>query len=62
MTHPSRTPCNHFFCIKCLKQVKKLFMICPVCREPIPADFVPKINLSKREFIRKAFPEDFPLQ
>ena len=36
--NPVETPCNHFFCFKCLKEwqeVEDNTPRCPLCREPI---------------------------
>ena len=41
---PVMTPCKHFFCLVCQKQVMKNGMCCPLCRAHFDKLFVPQVD------------------
>ncbi|CAG4950188.1 unnamed protein product [Colias eurytheme] len=38
--HPAKLPCDHIFCFLCVKGVMRRNHNCPMCRTPIPLDYL----------------------
>lgn len=56
---PVVTPCNHFFCFKCEKEILKKGMCCPLCRSKFPRSFAPVVDRSMQKTIEEEMGEDF---
>jgi len=59
MTEPSKTPCNHYFCLMCIENFLEYKRNCPYCRRDIPMYFIAKIDKQKQHEIQQANPVMF---
>ncbi|XP_038223455.1 E3 ubiquitin-protein ligase rnf146 [Zerene cesonia] len=52
--HPAKLPCDHIFCFLCVKGVMRRNHNCPMCRTPIPLDYLDNpvfINETENEIV-----------
>ena len=56
---PVTTPCNHFFCFECEKQIVLSGMSCPMCRSKFDRTWTPEVNLKLQSHIKHAMSSQF---
>ena len=56
---PVITPCRHFFCLVCQKDIIKRGLCCPLCRRNFDKMFTPKIDKGLQSEIYQNFSLEF---
>jgi len=56
---PSKAPCNHYFCIKCVYEISKRGNDCPLCKKSWGEQFKPSLDTKVQAIIRDLNDEKF---
>ena len=56
---PVTTPCNHFFCFECEKQVMQSAMSCPMCRSKFDRTWTPAVDSRLQAQIKQRMGKQF---
>ncbi|CAF4822839.1 unnamed protein product [Pieris macdunnoughi] len=57
--HPAKLPCDHIFCFLCIKGVFLRSHKCPMCRSPIPEDYLDNPQLLKEILDEKTETDEY---
>ena len=60
LVEPTKLPCSHILCITCVQELSDFGgPACPMCRNPLPENFLPLIDYPTVDRVRKRSPSTF---